>query len=240
MRFATLALTLALSVPLPAAGMAAEKDFFVGLDISGGLAFGSSSTTDGGGVLPYFNGDGVVGNVRFGETIGIGGHAGYRFNPSWSVIISYQHVSGSIGWDATFPTYGGASGFDGNATSDVFVGHLAYQHPLTKATTLTLKAGLGVGFNRLSGIVETDKATGYFVSDVGGKTRVSPVAQLGAGLQHKLSPNMTIGLDALLAYAGGFETANTRSGNLGVTNINPYKIDNVWRTNLGASFRLAF
>jgi len=240
MRFGTLALTLALSVPLPAAGMAEERDFFVGLDISGGLAFGSSSTTDGGGVLPYFNGEGVVGNVRFGETIGIGGHAGYRFDPSWSAIVSYQHIRGSIGWDAVFPTFGGASGFDGNAASDTVMGHVAYQRPLTGATTLGLRAGLGVGFNRLSGIVETDKASGNFVSDVAGKTSVSPVAQVGAGLRHSLGASAMIGLDASLAYAGAFETGNTRHGNMGVTSINPYRIDNVWRTSLGASFRLAF
>lgn len=30
------------------------------------------------------------------------------------------------------------------------------------------------------------------------------------------------------------------AGNLGITTINPYEIDSVWRANLGASFRYRF
>ena len=51
---------------------------------------------------------------------------------------------------------------------------------------------------------------------------------------------MTLGLDASIAYYGGFETGNNRSGNLGITSINPYRIDDVWRANLGGSFRFKF
>jgi len=48
------------------------------------------------------------------------------------------------------------------------------------------------------------------------------------------------GLDALVSYAGGLETGNTRFGNLDTTPINPYEIDRVLRVNLGASIRFAF
>lgn len=240
MRFATSILALALSAAQPMAAMAQDQDFFVGIDVLGGMAFGSSSTTDGGGILPLFDGDGVVGNVSFGKTIGIGGHVGYRFDPAWSAILSYQHIRGDISWDATFTNFGGASEFAGDAISNAIIGNVAYERPLSQATAMKLSAGLGVSFNKLTGIVETNKPTGEFVSDVAGKTKAAPLAQIGAGIHHKLTHSATIGLDALLAYTSGFETGNTRSGNLGVTEINPYKIDDVWRTNLGASFRLDF
>lgn len=240
MRFETLALTFAISTALPAAATAGEQGFFAGLDMLGGVAFGSSSTRDGGGILPLFAGDGVVSNVRFGETIGFGGHVGYWFNPSWSATVSYQHILGDVSWDAAFPNYGGGSKFDGNATSDAIIGDIAYERPLSDATVVSLKAGLGVGFNRLSRLVERDMATGAFVSNVAGKTKISPIAQIGAGARHKLIGNTTIGLDASLAYAGSFETGNTRSGNLGVTSINPYRIDDVWRASLGASIGFKF
>lgn len=220
--------------------MAQDHAVFGGLDILGGMAFGSSSTKNGGGLLPLFEGDGVVSNVSFGETVGVGGHVGYRFNPSWSAILSYQHIRGDIGWDATFTNHGGASKFGGDAISNAIIGNIAYERPLSGATALNLRAGLGVSFNRLSGIVETYKPTGEFISDVAGKTKPAPLAQIGAGVHHKLTARATIGLDALLAYTGGFETGDTRKGNLGVTDINPYRIDDVWRANLGASFRLDF
>lgn len=240
MRFDTLALAVVISAAWPVVALAEEQDFFFGLDALGGTAFGSSSTKDGGGVLPMFKGDGVVSNVRFGGTIGIGGHFGYRFSPNWSALVSYQHMRGNVSWDAAFPTYGGGSEFDGNATSDAFIGNVAYQRLLSDITAVSLKAGLGVGFNRLSELVEANRVTGQFVSNVAGKTKTSPLFQIGAGIQHKLIGNTTIGLDALLAYAGGFETGDTRRGNLGVTDINPYKIDDVWRANLGASIRFEF
>jgi hypothetical protein len=49
-----------------------------------------------------------------------------------------------------------------------------------------------------------------------------------------------LGLDALLTYTGGFETGDTRSGNLGITDINPYKIKDAWRANLGVSINFEF
>jgi len=224
----------------PTIAIADERDFFAGIDVLGARAFGSSKTRNGGGVLPLFKGDGVVSHVRFGEMIGVGGHVGYRFNPSWSAIISYQHFRGDVSWDAIYPTHGGGSGFDGNTTSDVIMGNIAYTHPLSDATSVSVKAGLGIAFNRLSGLAETDKATGLFVSNVAGHTKASPTAQIGLRLQHKITSRATLGLDAAFSYAGGFETGDTRKGNLGVTSINSYKIDNVWRGSLGASLRIEF
>lgn len=239
MRFAGLISGAVLSVMATIAA-AENRGFFAGLDALGGVAFGSSSTKNGGGLPPMFNGDGVVGNVRFGATSGVGGHAGYRFTPSWAALLSYQHLRGDIGWNATFATSGMVAEFDGVATSDVLIGSLAYERSVSAATALRLTAGLGVTFNRLSQIVETNKAGGEFISNVAGNTMVSPAAQIGAGVRHNLTDNATIGLDALLAYSGGFETGATRQGNLGVTDINPYRIDNVWRMNLGASVRFEF
>lgn len=240
MRFGMQVFGIVISVTMSAEAMAREPGFFAGLDVLGGVAFGSSATKNGGGVLPTFEGDGVVGNVKFGETAGVGGHVGYRFSPSWLAIFGYQHFRGDIGWDATFPVHGGGSKFAGTATSDTLIGSVAYERQLSDATALRLRAGLGVAFNRLSGLVETNRPTGEFVSNVAGKTKASPAAGIGAGMQHRLADNATIGLDALLAYTGGFATGDTRQGNLGVTSINPYRIDNVWRVNLGASFKFEF
>ena len=240
MQIRGLFLSAILAATFPAAAIADDQDFFVGIDVLGAGAFGSSKTKDGGGVLPTFKGDGVVHNVRFGGMIGVGSHVGYRFNPSWSAIVSYQHFRGDVSWDAVFSTYGGASGFDGDATSDVIMGNIAYTRPLSEAISISVKGGLGVAFNRLSGLVETDKASGLFVSDIANHTETSPTAQIGLGIQHKVTPRTTIGLDGAFAYAGGFETGDTRNGNLGVTSINPYKIDNVWRGSLGASLRVEF
>jgi len=66
------------------------------------------------------------------------------------------------------------------------------------------------------------------------------MAQLGAGIGHKVSPNIVLILSVSVGYTGGFETGDTRSGNLGVTSIAPYKIDDVWRANLGISMRFTF
>jgi Outer membrane protein beta-barrel domain len=240
MRIRPWVLASVVSAAFPATAMAEEQDFFVGVDVFGDAAFGTSSTKDGGGNPPLFNGDGVVNNVRFGETIGIGGHIGYRFDPSWSAFISYQHIRGDVRWDATYPSWGVSSRFDGDATSDAIMGNVAYERPLSDATAVSVKSGLGVTFNRLSGLVETDKATGQFVANVAARTKISPIAQIGAGFRHNITSSTILGLDASIAYAGGFETGNTRSGNLGVTSINPYKIDNVWRANLGASVKFQF
>lgn len=237
MRLQSVVLVLAVSVSVPMTALAGEDDFFAGLDLLGGVASGSSSTRDGGAP---FAGGGVVDDVRFGETTGIGGHMGYRFAPDLAVSISYQHIRGDIGWNANFPLYGVSSGFEGSATSDAVIGSIAYETPLSDATVVRGTAGLGISFNSLSGVVETDRGSGLFLADVADHTKISPVAQVGAGLRHKITPNVALGLDALFAYSGGFETGNTRSGNLGVTDINPYRIDRVWRANIGASIRIAF
>lgn len=216
---------------------AGEPGFFAGVDVSAGMASGSSSTTNGGAA---FAGGGVVANVKFGDTVGIGGHVGYRFDPVWSAFVSYQHVRGHVSWDANFPLFGVASGFAGTAFGNGILANLAYDLALSDRTSLRASTGLGLTFNTLSGVVETDKGSGLFLSDVKDHTRLSPMAQAGAGIRHKITPNAELGFDALVAYTGGFETGNTRSGNLGITPITPYKIDDVWRASLSGSFRLAF
>lgn len=234
MQLRSLAIVLAIC---PAMALAGERDFFAGLDVSGGTAEGSSSTRDGGAP---FAGGGVVDKVRFGETIGIGGHIGYKFDPAMSVFLSYRHIQGDISWNANFPLLGVASNFDGSAISDALTGNVAYELPLSEVTSLRAVAGLGVTFNALSGIDETDRATGIFLSGVAGHTKTSPIARLGAGVRYKIAQNAALGLDASFSYSGGFATGNTRSGNLGVTDINPYKIDDVWRATLGVSIALEF
>lgn len=136
-------------------------------------AHGSSSTKNGGWAVA---GGGVVENVKFGGTVRIGGHVGYRFNPALSVFISYQHVRGDVSWDANFPMIGQASRFSGSATSDAILGNVAYDLPLSNATTVRATAGLGLTFNSLSGVVETDKTTSEFLSDVENHTQASPIA----------------------------------------------------------------
>lgn len=229
-------LFILVSAAVPASAFAQESGFFIGPDISAGTTQGSSSTKNGGAP---FAGGGVVNHLKLGNTVGFGGHAGYKFS-DLSVFISYQHMRGSVSWDADFPAIGEASGYAGYAVTDAVLANVAYDVPLTKALAFKATAGLGVAFNTLSGVVESDKATGDFLSNVGNHTQVSPAAQIGAGLQYKLTPNMDLGLNALVAYTGGFRTADTRTGNLGVTDIVPYKIDNVWRPSLQASFQYRF
>lgn len=229
------ALIAASLVPAPA--LAEDTGFFAGLDLSGGMASGSSRTTDGGA---SWAGGGVVENVKFGNTTGIGGHAGYRFDPALSGFISYQHIRGDVSWDATFPMLGVASAFKGIAISNVVMGNLAYDFALSGTTSIRASAGAGLSFNTLSSVTETDVATGLFLSDVRDHTRTSPAAQIGAGIWHNITPNAVLGLNASVSYTGGFETGSTRSGNLGITPITPYKIDDVWRTNLSASIRFEF
>jgi hypothetical protein len=222
---------------VPVSARAEDTGFFAGLDWSAGMASGSSKTTNGG--APWAGG-GVVSNVKFGGTIGIGGHAGYRFNPALSGFISYQHVRGDVSWDATFPLFGVSSDFKGTAISNVIMGNLAYDFALSDTTSIRTSVGIGLSFNSLSNVVERDVATGLFLADVADRTRTSPAAQIGAGIQHRIAPHAVLGLNASVSYTGGFETGDTRSGNLGVTPITPYKIDDVWRTNLTASLRFAF
>ncbi|MFT4121287.1 outer membrane beta-barrel protein [Bradyrhizobium sp.] len=221
----------------PASALAQGAGFFVGLDASAGMAFGSSSTTNGG--APWAGG-GVVNNVKFGETAGIGGHAGYRFDPALSAYVSYQYVRGDVSWDATFPMFGVASDFKGTAVSHVVMGNLAYEFALSDRTSIRTSAGLGLSFNSLSSVMETDVGTGLFLADVADHTRLSPAAQIGAGLQHRIAPKAMLSLNTSVSYTGSFETGNTRSGNLGITPITPYKIDDVWRASLSGSIRLEF
>jgi hypothetical protein len=232
-----LLLAVVISTAFPIAALAQEPGFFAGVDVFGGTASGSSNTRDGG--APAFGG-GIVNDVKFGKTVGIGGHIGYRFNPSISAFVSYQHISGDIGWDADFPLYGVSSEFDGTATSNAILGNVAYDLPLSDVTSIGATVGLGITFNTLSDVVEKDEATGLFLDDVEDHTKISPIAQVGLRLQHRVTPHAVLGLNASFAYTGGFETGDTRKGNAGTTDITPYKIDDVWRATLGASARYAF
>jgi hypothetical protein len=229
--------TIAVSILFPLSAFADDTGFFIGANALGGMAFGSSSTTNGGAA---FAGGGVVENMTFGETLGAEAHLGYRFSPYLSASFRYQHVQGDVSWDANFPLWGVASRFKGTAISNAIIGSLAYDLPISDATTVQATAGLGVSFNTLSSVVETDKATGSFLADVANKTSISPAALIGAAVLHKITPNATFGLNAAVSYSGDFATGDTRFGNLGVTSITPYKIDRVWRTNLGASMRIEF
>lgn len=231
-------LSIVMAVPfLQTPAHAEHSGFFAGLDMSGGMAFGSSSTTKGGAA---FAGGGVVNHVKFGGAIGGGGHAGYRFDPSLSTFISYRHIRSDVGWNANFPVFNISSDFKGTAISNAVMGHLAYDLALSDATSVRTSAGLGLSFNSLSGVVETDKGTGTFLADVADHTQISPTAQIGAGISHRIAPRAVLGVDASISYTGGFATGHTRSGNLGITPITPYKIDSVWRADLGASLRYEF
>lgn len=229
------AMVAAALLPVPA--LSEDKGLFIGLDGAGGMATGSSGATNGGAP---FAGASVVDSVDFGETIGIGGHVGYRFNPALSVFVSYQHVRGDISWDADFPLIGVTSSFEGDAISNVVMGNIAYDRPVSEATSLTVAAGVGISFNALSAVVETDQGTGLFLADLAEQTRISPAAQIALGVRHRVASNVQLGLNLSVGYSGGFETGDTRTGNLGVTPINPYKIDDVWRASLGASMRFEF
>lgn len=222
---------------LPASAFAEDNGLFAGFDVSGGTASGSSDTTNGGAAIA---GGGVVDNVKFGGTVGVGGHIGYRFRPALSAFISYQYVRGDVSWDADFPLFGVASSFSGKAISNAVMGNVAYEMTLSNTTSINASAGAGLSFNSLSGIVESDRPTGLFLSDVADHTHLSPVAQIEVGVQHDISPNIVLGLNVSVGYVGRFGTGNTRSGNLGVTSITPYEIDDVWRASLGAMIRFKF
>jgi hypothetical protein len=221
----------------PVSAFADEAGFFAGLDAAGGIAFGSSSTTDGGA---SFAGGGVVGDVKFKGTAGLGGHAGYRFESPLSAFVSYNYIQGRVRWAAHYPLFGVSSNFKGTTASHSLMGNLAYDFTLSDATAFRTTAGLGLSFNTLSSVVETDAATRLFLADLATKTRVSPTAQVGAGIRHRLTDSITWGLNTSVSYSGGFATGHTRSGNLGVTSINPYKIDDVWRINMGTSIGFRF
>ena len=225
------------TVLFPASALAENPGFFVGLDVSGGKAFGSSSQTDGGA---SFAGGGVVRNVEFGDTVGLGGHAGYRFNNALSVSLGYQHIWGDVSWDANFPAISAASSFEGTAISDTILAKVTYDVAVSDALSISPNAGMGLLFNSLSGVVETNKPTGQFLSDVDNHTQIAPMAQVGIGVRYEIAPNMSVNIDTSAAYTGGFETGNTRSGNAGITKITPYEIDDVWRINVGASMHFKF
>jgi hypothetical protein len=224
--------TVFITCLFPASAFAADAGFFVGLDLTGGKAFGSSDQTDGGAA---FGGGGVVENVDFGDTVGIGGHLGYRINEALSVSLAYQHIWGDVSWDANFPAISSVSAFEGTAVSDMILANVSYDMAVSDAISISPKVGAGLTFNTLSGVVETLKSTGQFLSDVSDATQISPVAQVEIGLRYNMAPNMSLNLGTALAYTGGFKTNDTRSGNLGVTPITPYEIDDVWRASLGAS-----
>lgn len=232
-----LLLAVVVFAAFPATALAEEPGFFAGVDVFGGTASGSSNTRDGGAPIA---GGGVVNDVKFGKTVGIGGHFGYRFDSGMSAFISYQHISGDIDWDADFPSYGVSSKFDGTATSNAVLGNVAYKLPLSDATSVGATLGLGITFNTLSDVVEKDEATGVFLSDVEDHTKIDPIAQVGLSIQHRIAPHAVLGLNASFAYTGGFATGDTRKGNGGTTDIGPYEIDDVWRANLGASARYEF
>lgn len=217
--------------------LAQDAGLFSGVDVSAGIASGSSDTTDGGAL---FGGGGVVENVEFGPALGIGGHVGYRFDPTLSAFISYRYESGDVSWDANFPTLGGGSRFAGNAISNTILANLAYDLTLSEATSIELSAGIGIALNTLDGVTETDIGTGTLFADVEDHTRLTPAAQVGVGIRHRLGPEATLGVDASLAYAGSFETGDSRDVSGSVTAINPYEIDNVWRARLTASLQFAF
>lgn len=229
-----LAIIIAATI-FPASALAQEPGFFAGLDAIGGIADGSSSTKDGGG----FGGGGIVKNVKFGTTTGIGAHLGYRFNRQLSTFVSYQHIRGDIDWDAVFPDFGQTSNFSGTATSDTVLVNVAHDWFPSDKVTITATAGAGAAFNTLSDVTETG-AGGIFLSNVEDHTEVSPMVRLGAGIQHHFPANVILGLNASIAYTGGFSTGDTRTGNLGKTSINPYEIDDVWRASLGVFLRARF
>jgi hypothetical protein len=222
---------------VPVSAQAEDAGFFAGLDLSGEMASGSSRTTDGGAA---WAGGGVVGNIKFENTAGIGGHAGYRFSPVFSGFVSYKYIRGDVSWDAAFPMFGVASGFKGAAISNVIMGNIASDFALSDATSIRVSAGAGLSFNALSNVLERDLRTGFFGAELADRTRISPAAQIGAGIQHKIAPNAVLGLNASVSYTGDFETGTTRSGNLGITPITPYRIDDVWRASLSASARFEF
>lgn len=222
---------------VPGTSGAQEAGLFAGFDLLGGGALGTSHTTDGGAP---FAGGGIVDNVRFGAMAGVGGHIGYRLDGPLSVFVSYQHVRSDIGWDASFPVFDIASRFDGTATSDALLANLAYDVPLSQATGLNLSAGVGATLNTLSGIAETDVETGSFLADIADHSALRPTGRIAAALEHEIGENSLLSLGASLAYVGGFETGTTRRGNLGVTDINPYGIDDVWRAGLGVSLQFQF
>jgi hypothetical protein len=214
-----------------------DGGFFAGVDVLTGKAYGSSDTKDGGAP---FAGGGVVDEVKFKRTTGLGGHVGYRFDSAWSVFVSYQHSRGDVSWNADFPMLGVASSYKGKATSHIVMGNVAYDLALSKATALRLSGGVGVAYNKLADVEEHNRPGGEYLSELAEETKRNWAAQVGVGLRHRVTTNTELGLDLLATYTGGFETGDSRFGNLGETEIKPYRIDDVWRADLNASVRYTF
>ena len=218
-------------------GPVRAEGYFAGVDLSMGLAGGTSSTTNGGAA---FAGGGTVYDLRFGQSFSVGGHVGYRFDPAFSVSLSYEHIRTAVSWNVDYPLVPGDSAFRGVAASNLLMGNAAYTHALTETTAIELRGGLGLAINTLSDVVESQIPTGTFLADLTQGTRFSPAAQRGIGLSQQLAPNVRLALGTSATYIGGFATGNTRTGNLGVTAITPYEIDHVWRANVGATLRIDF
>lgn len=215
---------------------AAETGFFAGVDISAGIAGGSSDTTTGGAP---FGGGGTVYNVNFGNTFGIGGHIGYRISPELSTYLSYEHISGSIKWNADFAV-GLSSRFEGRADSDVIMANLAYHFPLSPATSLRTSGGVGGTFNTIKNVDEWS-SSGIYGARLADATTPSLAAEIGAGIEHRISPAVLVGLTASVGYSGRFETGRSRGNGLGVVEyINAYIFNDVWRGSLGLSLTADF
>lgn len=228
---------MAASMVLSEPAIADESGFFAGVDAFGTSTRASSNTRNGGAA---FAGGGVVKNVDFDGAAGIGGHAGYRFDSAWSAFASYGYSRGDVSWDAVFPAFGVASSFSGSATTQMVLGNVAYDFAITPKATASISAGAGIAFNALSDVVERDKPTSLFLSDVKNHTQASPVVRIGVGYRYRVTRHVVLGADAAVARMGGFRTGDTRSGNLGVTDITPYRMHDAWQASLGASMRILF
>ena len=153
---------------------------FAGVDFSPATTRGSSDTKDGGA---GFAGGGIVEQVRFGQTIEIGAHIGYRIDPTWSVFLGYRHGCGDLRWKASFPLFAVASRFAGTARSNMLLAGLGYEAPLSGITSFRATAGAGPTFNTLSNIVEKDQATAIFLAELSDRTRTGMAARMGVGVR---------------------------------------------------------
>jgi len=235
MRLRVLLLLVAGSIPAPA--IAGDAHLFSGVDVFGSAVLGSSKTTDGGAPVA---GGGIVGNLRFGPAIAIGGHVGYQFDNPFSAFLSYRYTQGDVGWDVSFPRVGVSSGFEGSSISNALLGNVGYQMPLSETTAVTAHAGVGLSINTLSGVTEFDNQTGQFLATLADHSVWSSAAQIGLGIEHEINSSAKLSLGTSLLYLGGFETDAFRTGNLGTTEINPYRLNDVWTTGLNLSLRFEF
>ena len=225
---------LAAATASPARG----ESLFSGFDVSGGLAWGGSDTTDGGAAVA---GGGTVHDVAFGSGIGLGGHLGYRLTSDFAVTLSYHYLQADVFWRADYALAGvGDSNFAGRAASHVLMGSGIFTHALSDATALELRGGLGVALNSLSNVEEIHAPDGQFLAVISEERQVSPAAEIAVGLSHAISPTMFLALETSATYVGDFSTGDTRTGNLGVTDIGRYSINDVWHGKVGAALRVDF